>query len=199
LTCHAIAIDREIGEVTDFMVTKQALQIRPLLLICIKKNLQTLDLNALTLQMDAPAVFPDLENKAHYFTILNTKTRPADFGKFEFDVHVMYDTLEERAEAAALREAMRVAFQDKHFFVGEMIDCPVGPFNVPMWEGNFRVDLLQEVLLWLMDHRGNLRILVHKLGGDPLLDHTAGAIFLGDAAPLINYAFLREMVSKGKK
>lgn len=146
--------------------------------------------------MSAPATFPDLDNKAHYFSILNSKTRPADFGKFDFDVHVMYNSLEERGEAAALREAMRTAFHDKHFYFGEMIDIPAGPFKVPMWEGNFRIDLLQDVLLWLMDHRGNLRILVHKLGGDPLWDHTAGAIFLGDVAPLLDIPFMEEMSKK---
>jgi DOPA 4,5-dioxygenase len=145
--------------------------------------------------MATPAVFPDLENKAHYYTILNSKTRPPDFGKFEFDVHVLYDTLEERAEAAALREAMRAAFQDKHVYFGEMIDVPVGPFRIPMWEGNFRVDLLQEVLLWLMDHRGGLRIMVHKLSCDNVWDHTSGALFLGDTAPLVNVKFFTDMAA----
>lgn len=137
----------------------------------------------------SPINFPDIENRAHYLTILNSKTRPATFGKVDFDVHVIYSTLEEREEAVALREFMKIAFQDKHLYVGELIDVPVGPWRAPMWEANFQIELLSDVILWLMDNRGNLKVVVHKLIGDSLWDHTMGAIFFGDAAPFLDVSF----------
>ncbi len=133
---------------------------------------------------DPPLNFPDYENRDYYFTIVNSKTRPKDFGDFEYDIHVYFNTLEERSKALALRNLMREIFAGKHVYLGELIDLPIGPHLEPMWEGNFSVDMMVEVVQWLMENRGDLKILIHKLSGYPLWDHTAGALFMGDKAPL---------------
>lgn len=146
--------------------------------------------------MSVPTAIPDTENASHYFTVLNSKTRPKDFGQVDFDIHVYYTTLDERAKAMSLREKMRQYFHDRHLFLGEMIDIPVGPHSVPNWEGNFQTDLLPDVIQWLMDNRGEIKILLHKLSGDAFWDHTQGAMFLGDAVSYVNVKFFTDMMKK---
>lgn len=145
----------------------------------------------------ATASFPDIDNSPHYWTILNPKTRPKEFGKIDYDIHVYYDSLEEREVALSLRESMKEAFADKHFYAGEMIDIPIGPHGVPQWEGNFQKDLLSEVFLWLNENRGDLKILLHPFTADPLWDHTTGAVFFGHgAAANVNAPFLEQLMKK---
>lgn len=102
--------------------------------------------------------FPDSENVSHYFTILNSKTRPEEFGTVDYDIHVYFNSLQEREQALALRESMRTAFDGKHLYLGELINVPVGPHRVPQWEGNFQAELLPEVFMWLMANRGDIKV-----------------------------------------
>ncbi len=147
--------------------------------------------------MSTLASFPDVENTPLYFSLLNSKTRPKEFGKIDYDIHVYFSSLEERETALAFRESMKEAFALKHFYFGELINIPVGPHRVPQWEGNFQEDLLSEVFLWIIANRGNLNILLHPFSGDVVWDHSTGGVFFGDtAAANVNVDFLKNMMAK---
>lgn len=95
-----------------------------------------------------------------------------------FDAHVYYDEIS-RGQALALREKALFLFQGKTVFVGRMIDYPIGPHPVPMFEINFPKYLAKEVSDWLARERGKLTILIHEVTGDDHRDHTIGANWLG--------------------
>ncbi len=52
--------------------------------------------------------------------LINSKIRPKDFGKIDFDVHVYYNNEEvSRGQALQLRDLMKVDFKSEDVFVGE--------------------------------------------------------------------------------
>lgn len=128
--------------------------------------------------------------------LINSKIRPKDFGKIDFDVHVYYNNEEvSRGQALQLRDLMKADFKQEDVFVGELIDFPIGPHPLPMWEANLRKESFLEMISWLMAHRGELVVLVHSLSGNHVWDHTAGAMFFGHVPPL-NIEFLRGISKK---
>jgi DOPA 4,5-dioxygenase len=131
--------------------------------------------------------------KPSIFSKLNSVTRPSEFRTIDYDVHVYYEVdKESRNEAELLRGRMKERFAPNEVYVGEMIDEPVGPHLLPMWEANLSASSFLDVVEWLMENRGSLVILVHKLTGNHYWDHTAGALFMGGVAPL-NLEFLRQL------
>ncbi len=126
------------------------------------------------------------EEKKQCYSKLNSRQRPRDFPSFDFDIHVYYSSPSEREKAVILRDKMRNRFSDckSIIFVGELIDIPVGPHLTPMWEANFPKESLLEIVLWLMENRGELKILIHKLTGDDYWDHTSGALYMGGIPPV---------------
>lgn len=94
-----------------------------------------------------------------------------------YHAHVYYQSPEQRAVAAEIRESIAERFDVE---LGRWRDQAVGPHPVPMYQVAFNKTLLPELLPWLMSVRGPLSILVHcTTGHNDLLDHTAGAIWLG--------------------
>ncbi|TNE91291.1 MAG: 4,5-dioxygenase [Gammaproteobacteria bacterium] len=94
-----------------------------------------------------------------------------------YHAHVYYLNSEQRALAAEIRESIAARFDVE---LGRWRDQPVGPHPLPMYQVAFDKTLLPELLPWLMSVRGPLSILVHcTTGQNDLLDHTAGAIWLG--------------------
>lgn len=94
-----------------------------------------------------------------------------------YHAHVYYQSPEQRELAAEIREAIAARFDVE---LGRWRDQPVGPHPMPMYQVAFDKTLLPELLPWLMSVRGSLSILVHcTTGQNDLLDHTAGAIWLG--------------------
>jgi len=118
---------------------------------------------------------------------LNSRNLPPDFPR-EFDAHIYYDQTKEE-EASRFRELALSHWKGPDVFVGFMIDCPVGPHPVPMFEINFPRRLFGEVTLWLLHHHGNLSILVHELTGDDYKDHTDYALWIGKPVELDLNAF----------
>lgn len=114
--------------------------------------------------------------------LVNSKHIPKDF-KREFDIHVYFDE-STRKEAEELQAKLKTRFKADDLFVGYLLDKPVGPHPIAMFECNFQEPLFQEVVLWLMKERGNLNILVHPLTGDDYKDHTDCAIWLGKSIEL---------------
>lgn len=113
---------------------------------------------------------------------VNSKQIPKNFPR-EFDAHIYFST-EEYKVAESLRDKMRETFSTKTFFVGDLIPIPVGPHPVPMFEANFPTELFSEVVIWLMQNRGSLNVLVHPLTGDDYVDHTDAVMWLGKSLDL---------------
>src|SRR5690606_14630083 len=113
---------------------------------------------------------------------LNSRHLPPLFPR-EFDAHIYFDG-DTQVEATLLRDRALEHFQGSEVFVGFMIDRPVGPHPLPMFEINFPRSLFSEVVLWLLHHHGRLSILVHELTGDDFLDHTDYAMWIGKSVEL---------------
>lgn len=101
----------------------------------------------------------------------------------EFDAHVYYQ-LENRAEASALRERFMQAFECPEIRVKRLVDRPIGPHPLPMFEINFTRAHLESIKAWLSQNRGAHTVLIHEVTGDDPRDHTAGADWLGGPVPL---------------
>ncbi|MCM2350504.1 MAG: DOPA 4,5-dioxygenase family protein [Bacteriovoracaceae bacterium] len=108
---------------------------------------------------------------------LNSQLLPPNFPR-EFDAHIYFD--EDSTEYAAdLRSNAIAHFSGKNVFIGELIPVLVGPHPKPMFEINFPAELFSEVVLWLLEEHDDLSVLVHKLSGDDLKDHTDMAMWMG--------------------
>lgn len=113
---------------------------------------------------------------------INSKQLPKNFPR-EFDAHIYFST-EHRNDAEKLRNKMREHFLTKTFFVGDLIPIPIGPHPMPMFEANFPTEIFAEVVIWLMQNRGSLTVLVHPLTGDDYVDHTDAVMWLGNSMEL---------------
>jgi len=84
-------------------------------------------------------------------------------------------------------QARRIAEQAGHellVVVGRVHEKLVGPH--PRWSCQIAFDAAEfdEVIAWLEAHREGLDVFVHGLTGDDYQDHTAHAMWLGNAWPL---------------
>lgn len=96
----------------------------------------------------------------------------------EFDAHIYY-RLEDRASAEALRKRLLKSFSNQEVRVGRLIDRPVGPHPLPMFELNFKKEIAPKVQHWLEANRDAHTVLIHEVTGDDPRDHTVGARWLG--------------------
>ena len=101
----------------------------------------------------------------------------------EFDAHVYYH-LENQSKAAVLREKFKVVFESSEIKVGTLINHPIGPHPLPMFEINFKRRNFERIKAWLSQHHGELTVLIHEVTGDDPRDHTEGAFWLGAPVPL---------------
>ena len=74
---------------------------------------------------------------------------------------------------------------------------PVGPHPKPMYQVAFAPDQLAAVVPWLMLNRAGLSILVHPNTDDPVADHEASPLWLGEPLPL-DVDVIRRVVSRTK-
>jgi len=94
-----------------------------------------------------------------------------------YHAHIYY-TAETRPEAEALHaQVAKAGFQ--YQYLGRLIDRPVGPHPVPMFELDFGAEEEPAVMDFLNQRRGSLSVLVHEVTGHDLRDHTTGARWLG--------------------
>ena len=99
-----------------------------------------------------------------------------------YHAHVYYSDSTQRAIAAAIREAAEQQFDVK---LGRWRETAVGPHPLPMYQISFERDLFSKFVPWLLGIHGPLSILVHaRTGMGDLLDHTAGAMWLGPSLEL---------------
>lgn len=112
-----------------------------------------------------------------------------------FHSHIYFDL---EHGAAATKESASELQQGILAELGELvrvhglIDEPIGPHPLPMFEVDIPAENIKPVKKWLAAHRGPHSILVHPLTGDELADHRDYAQWIGPALPL-NLEFLEEI------
>lgn len=104
-----------------------------------------------------------------------------------FDVHVYYNTSEERLEAIILRDEMQQNFPWMRFY--NLKERPIGPHPLPMWEADFggyqNRHRWDEVRKFIERQHGNLSILIHPHSTDgDYADHTKYAFWVGEVLKL---------------
>lgn len=95
-----------------------------------------------------------------------------------FHAHIYYEP-ETRESAEKLSMSITNALGPKLRYSGKLIDRPVGPHPVPMFEIDFAKERFGEVVMFLVLNHGSHDVLIHPETGDDLRDHTAHALWLG--------------------
>lgn len=98
-----------------------------------------------------------------------------------YHAHVYY-TSETRPIASSLRERFIDTF--KGMRVTPMIDRPVGPHPLWMFNMVFEASQLEQMKQWLDERRQGLSVLIHPDTEDDYHSHTEGALWLGDPVAL---------------
>lgn len=109
----------------------------------------------------------------------NSKQKTASI----FHAHVYFDAKTKR-KASQLRTQVKKAFniteRSRNFKIGRWHEKPVGPHPRPMYLIWFKAKEFGRVVPWLSMNRKDLSILVHpQHDGDPVIDHTDYAMWLG--------------------
>jgi aromatic ring-cleaving dioxygenase len=99
-----------------------------------------------------------------------------------YHAHVYYDSTQARDSAARLRERVAAEFPEAR--VGRWHDELVGPHLRSMYQIAFPASVLASFLPWLMLNRDGLTILLHPETGNPYMDHSEHAAWLGGILPL---------------
>ncbi len=99
-----------------------------------------------------------------------------------FHAHI-YFTPETRPLAEALHAQVAGAGLPLLYF-GRLIDRPIGPHPLPMFEINFTEQAAPAVEALLRTHRQELSILIHEVTGRDKRDHSEGARWLGEPLEL---------------
>jgi aromatic ring-cleaving dioxygenase len=108
-----------------------------------------------------------------------------------FHAHVYFN--EKSRPAAATLQASLSRDLPKTIHVSRLVDRPIGPHPLPMFELGFTFGEYPLVRGYLEAHRGDLDILVHQLTPDEVWDHTEGAEWLGQPQ-VLNIQFLRDFM-----
>lgn len=109
-----------------------------------------------------------------------------------FHSHIYFDA-NSRAEAAALQAKLLRDFP-RSVHISRLVDRPIGPHPLPMFELGFRADQYDLVRATLEANRGGLSVLIHQVTPDEVWDHTEGAEWLGTPVEL-DIQFLRDFMN----
>lgn len=112
--------------------------------------------------------------------------------KFDWFHSHVYFKPEEYDKAARVRENLRSSL-GQNARVYELVDHPIGPHPLPMFEVDFPSSNLGKVVEALLTFREGLSILIHPLSGDHLADHVDYPLWIGQPLEL-NIARLKEML-----
>lgn len=98
----------------------------------------------------------------------------------QYHAHVYFDA----GTVAQARSLVEQAGSHLPVVVGRVHEKLVGPH--PQWSCQLAFDAagFEQVIGWLEAHRDGLDVLVHGQTDDPYADHTAHAMWLGDAHTL---------------
>ncbi|MBS1961865.1 MAG: DOPA 4,5-dioxygenase family protein [Bdellovibrionales bacterium] len=116
------------------------------------------------------------------------RERRSDF----FHSHI-YFTAETRVSASALQQFL-LRDLPRSVHISRLVDRPIGPHPLPMFELGFSASEYDEVRNYLEAHRGPHTALIHQVTEDEVWDHTEGAEWLGTPVPL-DIQFLRDFMA----
>lgn len=106
-----------------------------------------------------------------------------------FHSHVYFEAAT-RASAVALQQAL-IHDLPGTVRVSRLVDRPIGPHPLPMFEIDFGLADYPAVRAYLEANRGPHTALIHQLTSDDIWDHTEGAEWVGPPVAL-NLQFLRD-------
>ncbi|XP_002965363.2 uncharacterized 21.2 kDa protein [Selaginella moellendorffii] len=119
------------------------------------------------------------------------KTPNFPFDVRSYDVHVYFFQTDQAQlrQARELQDEIRGKFPQ---FKIKVWDKPIGPHGI----GNFEVNLMKhedfvEFVTWIPLNRRNFSVLIHPNTGNPLRDHTAHAMWIGQKQ-VLNLSVLTE-------
>ncbi len=92
-----------------------------------------------------------------------------------FHAHIYFDYAQ-REQAIDLRREVGRRFAVP---IGAVYDRPIGPHSKGTFQIVFDIDDFGRLVPWLMQHRGDLDVLVHGDTGDHYADHTQHVMWLG--------------------
>lgn len=98
----------------------------------------------------------------------------------DYDIHVYWADADQRKEAAAIKNMLTGL--NIHTF--EMIDKPIGPHPLPMFEAHVNDNDLVTVEQEIEKIRKLCSVLIHEKTGNPMYDHTYGVRWLGKTLTL---------------
>ena len=101
----------------------------------------------------------------------------------DFDIHVYFNA-DTRSKAEALQSLALKEFHGRPIHISRLVDRKIGPHPMPMFEIDFGKDDLSEMILWLIKNRNGLTVLVHQVTGHDTIDHSEGALWMGDILEL---------------
>ncbi len=106
-----------------------------------------------------------------------------------YHAHIYFEAAT-RTSAESLREKIQNTFQGQLRIHG-LIDLPIGPHPLPMFEVDIPSDHKEAFHAWLTQHHGVHSVLIHPLSGDDLADHRDYPEWVG--VPLkLNLEFWKE-------
>ena len=105
----------------------------------------------------------------------------ADYQIEGFHAHLYFTDDAQRTHAMRLRDEIARDFPGAT--LGRVHEA-IGPHPVPMYQVAFPNELFGSFVPWLMLRRGELRILVHPLVGDPLPEHRDLPLWMGEPVAL---------------
>lgn len=109
-----------------------------------------------------------------------------------FHSHIYFDA-STRVTAATLQQNM-LRDLPKTVQVSRLVDRPIGPHPLPMFEVDFPIADYPVVRAYLEEHRGTHDVLIHQVTEDDVWDHTEGAEWLGEPQKL-DIQFLRDFMT----
>ena len=95
-----------------------------------------------------------------------------------FHAHIYFDA-ESAASAGALHLLIGERLAANLRYHGKLIQRPIGPHPVPMFELDFLPENFAKVVPFLMRNHGDHSVLIHPESGNDLADHTVHALWLG--------------------
>ena len=92
-----------------------------------------------------------------------------------YHVHVYWNDHTQKERALKIRQLLA----DLDCDLGRVMDIPIGPHPLPMYQANYSTQNQEAVEKMLEAECGDLSILLHEDTGNDLHDHTEGVRWLG--------------------
>ncbi|CAK7897425.1 hypothetical protein CAAN1_15S00672 [[Candida] anglica] len=120
-------------------------------------------------------------------------THPVKY--YDFHIYYVHHNEESRTESDNLRQRLLDDFaiegKEGAIIVKKLPnDKVIGPHITHFWEVDVvRPEVFIKLLSWFQLYHGNLSVLIHPNTGEPLLDHTDRALWLGPRLPVLPQVF----------